>query len=108
MALLSDVGGIISFLVTIVRVLLKVYNYNYVENYMVSKLYKSSSQDIVLRSNTRSNMKEFFMKSLHHKLVCCKKNRKHIAMERARVTLEKDLDIVNLIRSRRFYHHALE
>ena len=99
----------ISFLVSIVSVLLKIYNYNYVENHMVSKLLKSSSQDIVLRSNTLSNnMKEFFMDSLHHKLVCCKKTRKHIAMERARASLEKDLDIIDLIRSRRFYHHALE
>ena len=38
--LLSDIGGIQSILVTFFNLLLRIWNYNHLSNYLVSKLYK--------------------------------------------------------------------
>ena len=53
-------------------------------------------------------MKEFCGGILPCKLVCLSKNRKQAAMETARKALAKEVDIIRLIRSRRFVHLALK
>ena len=48
-------------------------------------------------------IKEFFMaRLLPTKLVCCNKERKQIAMEKARASLEKEADILKFFRTQRF------
>ena len=55
------------------------------------------------------SIKEFYTsKILPRKLVCCSKKRKQVAMEKARASLNKEVDIIKLIRSRRFVHAALK
>ena len=39
---------------------------------------------------------------------CCRNKRKQIAMKNARLALEKEIDIVQMIRSRRFVHAAIK
>ena len=53
-------------------------------------------------------MKEFCGGILPCKLVCLSKNRKQAAMETARKALAKEVDIIRLIRSRRFVNSALK
>ena len=39
---------------------------------------------------------------------CCRNEMKQIAMKNARLALEKEIDIVQMIRSRRFVHAAVK
>ena len=47
-------------------------------------------------------------KILPRKMVCCHQSRKQIALNKARESLEKEVDVLKLIRSRRFVHLALK
>ena len=42
------------------------------------------------------------------KLTCSTKNRKQLAIEQARASLEKQVDILSMIKSRRYVHLALK
>ena len=41
-------------------------------------------------------------------MICCHYSRKQIALKEARASLEKEVDVLKLIRSRRFVHLALK
>ena len=41
-------------------------------------------------------------------MVCCKQGRYHEALEKAREVLEKEIDLIRLIRSRRYIHLGLK
>ena len=106
MDVLSDVGGLQGILISAISVILSIINHNYLENYLVSKLFKSGA--VSLADSQIQNIKEFCLGLLPDKLVCCAKRRKQIAMEKARTALEKEMDIIKLVRSRRFVHKALK
>ena len=74
---------------------------------MVSKLFKSDAVSLV--TSQTDSIKEFCVsKILPRKLACCRKRRKLIAMDSARTALEKEVDVIRLIKSRRFVHLALK
>ena len=106
--LLSDVGGLQAILISGIVFTLSIFNYNFLENYLVYKLFKSKAVSL---TTTQSEMiKEFCLGNyLLSKLACCcKKSRKFIAMQRSREALFKEADVIRLIRSRRFVHLALK
>ena len=87
--------------------LLGISNHNYLDNYLVSKLFKSNS--VVLVASQADSMKEYCLfKCLPTKVHFCFRKSKTFAMEQARLTLAKEVDIIKLIRSRRFMHMALK
>ena len=101
MDFLSDVGGLQGILISAVSVTLSILNHNYLDNYLVSKLYKSDS--IALMASSTDSIREFcFSNCMLRRLSCCRKKRKQVAIEHARSSLEKEIDIVKLIRSQRF------
>ena len=90
---LSDVGGLQGILITVITLVLGILNSNYLDNYLVSKLYKFEAT--VLKATQTDSFKEIFLyKCLPSKLVCCAKNRKLIAMDQAREALKSEVDII--------------
>ena len=74
--LFSDIGGIQSFLSSIIGIFLSFWNHNYLDNYLVSKLFNVSVA--VGESNKQTSqlisMKEFFIdRVLPDILVCCRR-----------------------------------
>ena len=47
-------------------------------------------------------------KLLHKKLMCCQKTKRQKALEEALSELEKETDIIKMIKSRRFFSHAIK
>lgn len=77
---LSDVGGLQGILITVITLVLGILNSNYLDNYLVSKLYKFEAA--TLKATQTDSIKEIFLYNcLPSKLVCCAKNRKLIAMD---------------------------
>ena len=68
--LLSDVGGLQAILISGISFILSIFNYNFLENYLVYKLFKSKAVSLM---TTQSEMiKEFCLGNyLLSKLACC-------------------------------------
>ena len=67
---LSDVGGLQGILISGISFILSIFNYNYLENYLVFKLFKSKAVSLM---TTQSEMiKEFYLSNcLLSRLACC-------------------------------------
>ena len=109
----SDVGGLRVALISGISVLMNVWNHNYLDSYIASKLFKSgekSDGEDKLKTPTVSDvLKKFCIhRLLPSKLRCCRKDRKLVVMENACAALEKEVDIVKIIKSKRFAHMALK
>ena len=81
MDILSDVGGLQGILISAISLLLSILNHSQLESHLVSKLFKSDS--VFLTPLARmENLKLYCIeKLLHHRLVCCHKDRKQAALE---------------------------
>ena len=67
---LADVGGLLSILISGVSFTLSIFNYNYLENYLVHKLFKSKA--VYLMTTQSEMIKEFCLSNcLLRKLACC-------------------------------------
>ena len=68
--ILSDVGGLQGILISGISLILSIFNNNYLENYLVNKLFKSKAVSLM---TTQSEMiKEFYLSNcLLSKLACC-------------------------------------
>ena len=107
--LLSDVGGLQGILTSGIYIILGILNHNHLSNYLVSRLFKSSETHRHLTTSSTESMKNFCLsKCLPRKLACCSRERKQRVMEQALAALEKEVQVINLIRSRRFVHRALK
>ena len=73
---LSDVGGLQGILITGISLLLSILNHNYLDNHLVSKLFKSEAATTLVASQTESIQEFCIDKCLPSKLVCCRKRRK--------------------------------
>ena len=111
--LLSDVGGLQGILISAFSLLLGIWNHNYLESYIASKVYKVAStgeeEPVSLEVPNRANIKECCIdRFLPAKLtrVCCKIKRKEIEMQEAREALANEIDIIRMLQTRRFYHLA--
>ena len=71
--ILSDVGGLQGILISGISFLLSIFNYNYLENYLVYKLFKSEA--VTLMTTQSEMIKECYLSNcLLSKLACCCKN----------------------------------
>ena len=68
--ILSDAGGLQGILISGISLILSIFNNNYLENYLVNKLFKSKAVSLM---TTQSEMiKEFYLSNcLLSKLACC-------------------------------------
>ena len=110
MDILSDVGGVEAVLISAISMFLSFWNFKHFDNYMAKHLYK---MDLELNSkeflNTPylRNMKHCCMECLPRKLVCCRRTESMIALYKARKLMESEIDIISLIKSRRYMNAAL-
>ena len=83
-------------------------NYNHLNIYLASKLFRAP--EVSLTHKSISGQIKYFCidKVLPSSLVCCKKNRHQIAMDRALQELDKKIDVIEFIRRQRFMKLALE
>ena len=96
-----------------ISVLLNVWNHNYLDSFLASKLFKSrdrtEGEDKLMTLTIAETLKKFCIyRLLPSKLICCHKNRKLIVLESACEALEKEVDIVKIVRSKRLMHIALK
>ena len=117
---LSDIGGIQSVLGSFFSILLVALNHEHLENYMASRLYKLKKVDGHDRTKYKrhfdrsdffqptkfANLLNYIVDILPARCVCCSKHRKRLGMEQARAALAKEIDIIELIKQRRFFQKA--
>ena len=85
--LLSDVGGLHGILISAISLALGIVNLNYLEDYLVTKLFKSPTITLKV-SSTCENFKEFILSLFPCcKFKCFRKNQKQIEMTNARTAL---------------------
>ena len=107
--ILSDIGGLQGILISAISLLLSVLNYNYLDDYLVAKLFKSESKFTLHAQPIFGRIKEFCIaKLIPRKLVCCRKEQNKFAMEQARESLSKESDIIKMFRTQRFLQMALK
>ena len=98
--ILSDVGGLQGILISGISLLLSVLNHNYLDNYLVTKLFKYGSAVCFTALPMTRRIKEFRVaRLLPNKLDCCNRVRNQIVMERARASLEREADILRLFQT---------
>ena len=118
--LLSDVGGIWAILSGVFSALLTVLNFNNLDTFMASRLFKIKKEnaDVVKYENYSEqsnyfsppkfdNLKQYAMRVLPQKLVCCKQSRKERAIAKAIKAMDDEIDIIEMIKSRRYFKGAL-
>ena len=105
-----------------IAVFISFWNYNFFDNKMVQKLYKMEKQDAekkVFRNvSERSdflfqsfmyNQKEWFIDTLPACLCkCYKPNRKEKTFQLARVAMQKEINIIEILKSRRYVNAAIK
>ena len=109
MDILSDVGGVEAVLISAISMFLSFWNFKHFDNYMAKHLYKMDLESNSKEFNTPylRNMKHCCMECLPRKLVCCRRTESMIALYKARKLMESEIDIISLIKSRRYMNAAL-
>ena len=111
--LLSDTGGVQSILLSGFAVLISLLNYKHFDTYIASQLFKLRKPGA-----KNSGVMEFFhptkygnLKELCQDLVgCCRffrKSPRARMIEKARQTLEQEVNIIDIVKSRRYFQMAL-
>jgi hypothetical protein len=121
--LLSDIGGFQGILVTFLASLAGIWNHNMLDNYMVSRLYKlekpnedtrqikdTFKESEFMKPRLLYNPKEYFRNLLPHWVCFCpsmKADRLEKSFEQARAQLQKETNMIEIIKSRRYFNAAL-
>ena len=120
---LSDVGGLQGLLASMVGLFLGACNYNLFDNYMASQLFtieevqpsdsdadsdKKDLPDKLKYPGCLTNFKDWLMDFLPDKCRCCKRSKQALALQKAREELHKEINIIDIIKSRRQLKLALE
>ena len=121
--MLSDVGGLSGIMIIFFQVLIALWNFNSFDNYLVSRLYKIKLPKLVNNEENEKqtvqkgffdqseyiNLSKYpycneFLRSLFPKrCTCCKRSREENSMSLARLQLEKELNIMEIVKSRRYF-----
>ena len=118
--LLSDVGGIQTIMLVLTSVVISVLNYGNFDTFMASRLFKIKRESAVdvdglnifeqsdyFRGSKCSNLKLYLMDCLPRRLVCCKRSYKERGIARAIKAMQKETDIIEMIKTRRYLKKAL-
>ena len=120
--MLTETGGLSAFLSTAFYCIHITWNYSAFDNFMVSRLFKMklAKEEIDLDSSyfdksTYIRLGRFpyilvlcrrvFPKRCHEK--CCKRSKREVAMKNARCKLEKEINIIAMVKSWRYFEIAL-
>ena len=106
----SDIGGIQGILVSFAAILLGIWNYQYLENFMAQQLYrienqnaaKHAAKDLLQRSRTVqmgtfSGCRSYMCNWVPNCCRCCSRTRDDLGMEIAREKLDKELNIIKIV-----------
>jgi len=111
--LMSDIGGVQGILLSGTAVLIGFFNYNHFDTYMASKLFKlrkpgaKNSFDMELFSPSKTgNLKEFCQDFVGCCRMCRKTPRAKM-IEKARIKLEQEVNIIDIVKTRRYFQMAL-
>ena len=118
--LMGDIGGVQAILISFFQFILFFLNYRYFDSYMASKLYKiKKPEDEEQKSKTHFERSDFFkpgkwrnlcnymQDSLPDWLKCCKETRQERAIKKAITEMDKEINIIDIVKSRRFTNLAL-
>ena len=121
---LSDIGGLQGMLAGFLGFFVGLWNYNNFDNIMVSKLYRmkpDGGEELSKQSSEKAyksseafvparmpNCDDLLRSCLPSRLFCYKKSRKNRAFNKAREVLSKEVNVYEVIQSRRFISKALK
>ena len=123
--LLSDMGGMIGILMGFFSSVVGCFNFNNFDNYMVSRLFKVKKIDAKTnKSNSYFQRADFIDPSNYHNCLeyfidkipclkryycckCCRKDRAQRGMDKARKYIQKEINIVEIIKKLRYVTDAL-
>ena len=101
--------------------LVSILNHGYFDTFMASRLFKILKQDEDLKSVKSNfqrsnffkptfcgNIRQYFIDCLPSKIVCCKKTRMVRSILKARQLLSHEIDILEIIKTRRIIRQALK
>ena len=106
---ISDIGGIQGILISTVAILLGFWNYNYLDNFIVSKLYRLEKRAIknqrtekddhteVMTINLFSGLGDYFCDLFPTRIQCCRSSRNERGLALGREKLEKETNIIKII-----------
>ena len=120
--LISDIGGILGILMSAAGTFLFAWCYNSFDNYMVTKLYRVADSQMAEDDETKGasaghknlkkepwrDLKEFLKSITPSCLWCCGQSRTDRSFEIGRAMLECETNIVQIIKSRRFFAEAMQ
>ena len=118
---ISDIGGIQGILISAVGIVVGYWNYNILESYMVTKLFRMEKKDSsnkvysdpadkyeTFQVSVFSGLRDVICDSLPSCLQCCRNSRNDRGMEIGRANLEKESNIITILQSRRYVNAALK
>ena len=118
--LLGDVGGMQAILISFFQFVLFFFNYHHFDSFMASKLFKIKKVDdeeeksktyfersTFFKPLNGRNLRNYMMDTLPKRLKCCKATRQDRAIKKAITEMDKEIDIIEMIKSRRFFKMAL-
>lgn len=120
---ISDIGGIQGFLYSTLAFLLSIWNYKMFDNHMVSRLYKLEKSDSgtrqikdafeqsdFMKTARFQDPKEYFRDSCPSWLCFCKSckpDRQELGFIKGRERLQRETNIIEIIKSRRYFNATL-
>ena len=117
--LLSDVGGVQSILMTMIAYIVGLCNYKHFDTYMASQLFKISKHSPDKKSSGEqehftpdrfSNLKHLIMDkfcTFCRKRGICRKSSRLRLIAKTRKRLEKEVNIIDIVKWQRYFHMAL-
>ena len=90
--MLSSIGGLTVLLLRYFTVIVTVFNFKNMDNYLVSQLYQLKDQE--KQDKISRNCKECLIELLPKKLICCNKSHRIREIQKARSVLYKEINIV--------------
>lgn len=123
--MLSDVGGLLGFLTAISSFILSIWAFQGFDNFMVSRLFKirrpqeelSEEMNHFAKSDyihlsCRPNLRNWLLSLIPKFCLCCKCcksfSRRERALAMAREKLMKEANIIEIIKSRRYFNNAFK
>ena len=118
---ISDIGGIQGIMISAVAIVVSIWNYNWLDNFLVSRLYRIEKRDAKkkvyecledrtekMRISSISSLRDYICDSLPSCLQCCRSSRNERGLTLGRNKLEKETNIIKILQSRRYFSAALK
>ena len=106
----SDIGGIQTILISFIGIFVYFWNYNLLDNFLASKLYKTRQKERVqsLKVSSISGFRDYICELLPDCCKCCAPSRNERGLDLGRKNLEIETNIVHIIQQCRYFSSAVE